>query len=222
MFAVEGWKLGPIVQETVTKKKNLKRKRDDKGDNNATREVKKAVVVVEENKGSGGVKKNPFTLNRGGIDVSEKVTGGHSLDKKTKKNKKSKDKESSDPAKLLEDVQPETPSEPVISKRQKARNKAEKRLQRKLEKSLTLNEAQEEPVDEHSHVQQPPPMPTSKPPMSSFTNTLTPLQQKMRAKLSGSQFRHINEKLYTTHSSEALSLFTDQPSLFHDVHIPPL
>jgi hypothetical protein len=48
-------------------------------------------------------------------------------------------------------------------------------------------------------------------------STLTPLQQKMRAKLSGSQFRHINEKLYTSHSAEALSLFADQPNLFHDV-----
>jgi len=51
----------------------------------------------------------------------------------------------------------------------------------------------------------------------SVQTTLTPLQQKMRVKLAGSQFRHINEKLYTSHSSEALSLFTDQPSLFHDV-----
>jgi len=46
---------------------------------------------------------------------------------------------------------------------------------------------------------------------------LTPLQQKMRAKLSGSQFRYINEKLYTSHSSEALTLFGNKPSLFYDV-----
>ena len=46
---------------------------------------------------------------------------------------------------------------------------------------------------------------------------LTPLQRKMQAKLIGSQFRHINEKLYTADSSQALTLFTEQPSLFHDV-----
>jgi ribosomal RNA-processing protein 8 len=49
---------------------------------------------------------------------------------------------------------------------------------------------------------------------------LTPLQQKMRAKLTGSQFRQINEKLYTTPSTAALSLFTSQPALFHSV-CPP-
>jgi len=51
---------------------------------------------------------------------------------------------------------------------------------------------------------------------------LTPLQQKMRAKLSGSQFRHINEKLYTTPSADAFSLFTEQPSLFNDVCLPQI
>ena len=54
-------------------------------------------------------------------------------------------------------------------------------------------------------------------PLEPVQTKLTPLQKKMRARLTGSQFRHINEKLYTTHSSEALTLFTEQPSLFHDV-----
>lgn len=52
--------------------------------------------------------------------------------------------------------------------------------------------------------------------LSRGTN-LTPLQQKMRTQLSGSQFRYINEKLYTSHSSEALTLFGNKPSLFYDV-----
>lgn len=47
---------------------------------------------------------------------------------------------------------------------------------------------------------------------------LTPLQQKMMAKLSGSRFRWINEQLYTTTSENALELIKNQPELFDEYH----
>ncbi|CAH2351708.1 25S rRNA (adenine(645)-N(1))-methyltransferase [[Candida] railenensis] len=47
---------------------------------------------------------------------------------------------------------------------------------------------------------------------------LTPLQQKMLNKLSGSRFRWINEQLYTISSENALSLIKDQPALFDEYH----
>lgn len=47
---------------------------------------------------------------------------------------------------------------------------------------------------------------------------LTPLQQKMMAKLSGSRFRWINEQFYTVSSEEALRLVEEQPSLFDEYH----
>lgn len=47
---------------------------------------------------------------------------------------------------------------------------------------------------------------------------LTPLQQKMMAKLSGSRFRWINEQLYTISSKDALKLIKDQPELFDEYH----
>lgn len=56
------------------------------------------------------------------------------------------------------------------------------------------------------------------PPAPPPTATLTPLQQKMRAKLISSRFRHLNEQLYTTDSTTALSLFTSQPELFSEYH----
>ncbi|AMD22236.1 HGL104Wp [Eremothecium sinecaudum] len=52
---------------------------------------------------------------------------------------------------------------------------------------------------------------TKKPP-------LTPLQQKMLAKLSGSRFRWINEQLYTISSNDALKLMKEQPALFDEYH----
>ncbi|KAK6354205.1 25S rRNA (adenine645-N1)-methyltransferase [Orbilia blumenaviensis] len=48
--------------------------------------------------------------------------------------------------------------------------------------------------------------------------TLTPLQEKMRQKLSGARFRHLNQLLYTTPSQDSLSLFKSQPEMFRDYH----
>ena len=47
---------------------------------------------------------------------------------------------------------------------------------------------------------------------------LTPLQQKMMAKLAGSRFRWINEQLYTITSEDALALIKEQPELFDEYH----
>ena len=55
-------------------------------------------------------------------------------------------------------------------------------------------------------------------PIMSLSGKLTPLQQKMMAKLSGSRFRWINEQLYTISSEEALKLVEEQPSLFDEYH----
>lgn len=63
--------------------------------------------------------------------------------------------------------------------------------------------------------------PTSKEPlapMPQMTSKLTPLQQKMMAKLSGSRFRWINEQLYSTTSEKALKLVESQPALFDEYH----
>ncbi|MCJ1225522.1 25S rRNA (adenine645-N1)-methyltransferase [Toensbergia leucococca] len=51
------------------------------------------------------------------------------------------------------------------------------------------------------------------------TTTLTTLQQSMRQKLLSSRFRHLNQTLYTSPSAAALSLFSQNPTLFSDYHI---
>ncbi|CAM9402932.1 unnamed protein product [Discosporangium mesarthrocarpum] len=45
-------------------------------------------------------------------------------------------------------------------------------------------------------------------------NKLSELQQRMRRKLEGGQFRMINERLYTSPSSESLEKFQQEPHLF--------
>lgn len=58
----------------------------------------------------------------------------------------------------------------------------------------------------------------SLPPAPPPSTHLTPLQAKMRAKLTSARFRHLNETLYTTSSADALSLFTSSPDLFDEYH----
>ncbi|KAL9596608.1 MAG: hypothetical protein Q9219_005691 [cf. Caloplaca sp. 3 TL-2023] len=50
------------------------------------------------------------------------------------------------------------------------------------------------------------------------TSKLTPLQTAMRAKLVSARFRHINQTLYTTPSTHALSLFSTNPEAFASYH----
>lgn len=58
----------------------------------------------------------------------------------------------------------------------------------------------------------PPPVPAS------VASKLTPLQQGMAAKLASARFRHLNEKLYTSPSEEALELFTKEADTFESYH----
>ena len=93
--------------------------------------------------------------------------------------------------------------------------------QKKLKKEKRKNREQQ-PADPNHYVDtngssshllppQPPPAPTA-------SSNLTPLQLKMRNKLTSARFRHLNQTLYTTPSSTALSLFASTPSLFSEYH----
>ena len=54
-------------------------------------------------------------------------------------------------------------------------------------------------------------------PLPSNTN-LTPLQQRMTAKLMSSRFRHLNEVLYTSPSDQAMRLFSESPQNYTSYH----
>jgi ribosomal RNA-processing protein 8 len=47
---------------------------------------------------------------------------------------------------------------------------------------------------------------------------LTPLQASMRAKLASARFRHLNQTLYTSPSTDALDLFTKNPEMYSEYH----
>jgi len=66
------------------------------------------------------------------------------------------------------------------------------------------------------------PPPSSKPSTTATATApssgLTALQQSMSSKLSGSQFRYLNEELYTTSSSDSYKRFQTNPDLFEEYH----
>jgi ribosomal RNA-processing protein 8 len=157
------------------------------------RDKKEDITLLKTPKLKTGVRKNPFSMIK-----SNNSTG----------NPKSSKKSTSDLAKDegKESKQVNSSNETQSLDLEKASRKAEKRRRHNLKTN-----AQDRIVNKSVSPQ------TSTCPPENGQSVLTPLQQKMRAKLAGSQFRHINEKLYTTDSSQALTLFTEQPSLFHDV-----
>jgi len=53
---------------------------------------------------------------------------------------------------------------------------------------------------------------------TTYNAKLTPLQAAMRKKLTGARFRHLNQTLYTTPSSETRSLFEANPTFFEEYH----
>lgn len=54
---------------------------------------------------------------------------------------------------------------------------------------------------------------------SSLPSTkLTPLQQRMAAKLTSARFRHLNQTLYTSPSDQAMRLFADSPQSYTSYH----
>jgi ribosomal RNA-processing protein 8 len=56
------------------------------------------------------------------------------------------------------------------------------------------------------------------PTSTSSATALTPLQSQMRSKLIAARFRHLNETLYTSTSTNAFNLFTESPSSFASYH----
>lgn len=64
----------------------------------------------------------------------------------------------------------------------------------------------------------PNPQALSKPPVQASASKLTPLQQSMQSKLVSARFRHLNQTLYTTASTQASQLFTETPSTFSSYH----
>ncbi|KAF2433547.1 hypothetical protein EJ08DRAFT_647235 [Tothia fuscella] len=126
-----------------------------------------------------------------------------------------------------------TKSEEVVKpkakkdKKKKQKQKQQKDGEKKEEAELTLAQAiattklastkSEEPATPSGIISKPQNKQTQVQPALPATK-LTPLQASMRAKLASARFRHLNQTLYTSPSTDALNLFTKNPEMYSEYH----
>lgn len=82
----------------------------------------------------------------------------------------------------------------------------------------TVNKPIKPPEAPESHEPSRPTDTTQTPAPSPPSLKLTPLQQRMAAKLTSARFRHLNQTLYTSPSDQAMRLFADSPQNYTSYH----
>jgi ribosomal RNA-processing protein 8 len=225
MFAVPGWSLpttGPATQTDSASKKKTKRGKTKKdyatGSNNveATPEAKererafRVAAQQQEQKAAAEEKKKQqpsgdtrTVVTAENVDkLWRKVIAGEEEPGKKRKRGSAGGKKKGGELAPEKEMEEKGTAEPP-QKKTKKEKKREK-------KAAPAAEAGESPAV----------APAAKPSLLPDTDAtkLTPLQQKMRAKLTSARFRHINETLYTTPSESSLQLFKEQPEMYHEYH----
>ncbi|KAI9732536.1 MAG: 25S rRNA (adenine645-N1)-methyltransferase [Cirrosporium novae-zelandiae] len=113
----------------------------------------------------------------------------------------------------------DTTTHPTEERLSKAERKALKKKQKQKQEQKSIRQpSTEAPPDTNTLFNKPEVPPESVPPTPITTTTLTPLQEKMHQKLIGARFRHLNETLYTTPSTNSLYLFSKNPEMFTQYH----
>ncbi|CAO3645513.1 unnamed protein product [Mucor fragilis] len=109
--------------------------------------------------------------------------------------------------------------EPVQNKKAKTApaNDQKKKLQQLLNKKNT-DQKNKQPAKNEKKQQTKEASQLKKLDTTPVDDGLTPLQRKMKEKLSGARFRWLNEQLYTTPGKHSFSLFQEKPELFDEYH----
>lgn len=151
-------------------------------------------------------------IKAGGVGSDRKLKNKNKQKKNNKRKQQEAEQEISQELASQEQQQQEEeefkPEEPAKKKTKKGKN------ERNKEKKLAAEALAKDSEESNETSAAIPEAQEFKP----VTAKLTPLQQKMMQKLSGSRFRWINEQLYTIKSEDALKLITKQPELFDEYH----
>ncbi|VVT50119.1 uncharacterized protein SAPINGB_P002610 [Magnusiomyces paraingens] len=205
IFKVEGWDLPQTIAVATSKDKQ---RRDQKKKDKEQYELLKKLNQTEEKEEETPTDEpvQPEKKRKASVD-EDGFTQVKS--KKQKKNKKTEVKEEA-----------QKPEEALVNEEKKnkatkeaAEAKEEAPVKKEKKDKKKKNKATEEPTKAKEESTTPATTVTAPLKMK-----LTPLQQKMLDKLSGSRFRWINEQLYTTTSEEAVKIIKEQPSMFDEYH----
>ena len=244
MFSVPGWSVSAPIAAQVEQpkpqdpnklgKKALKRKRAQEEQQVNTEDLGKLWEKAEAQKAEAPkTEKAPKTqdsdlparaLERAAEDDAEAATEGEKKGKKRKRGpRKNAAMKEAAAAKAAEaeagGVVAPAPGPKAAdpeSKRSKKKQKKEHKAQKaeKAEKAETAEQADTPAAPKSVET------PALMDPVSLIPEPagLTPLQKSMRSKLASARFRHLNESLYTKPSTDSLSLFREDPSMFEDYH----
>ncbi|OJJ46770.1 hypothetical protein ASPZODRAFT_66584 [Penicilliopsis zonata CBS 506.65] len=192
MFAVPGWSVSSsaLKQQTEPQSQAQNEQKQDETPKPGAKSNKR--------------KRGKENVTKGNVDeMFRRVIEGQESKTDKKRKKDPKPKEGSG----LEKSQPVNTSE--VGDAGKGNKRKNKRKDKAKDKPQT-EEGKSSAVEEANSLSSAPP-PTT-------TAILTPLQQAMRQKLISARFRHLNETLYTTPSSQALELFDKNPEFFQEYH----
>jgi len=237
MFAVSGWNLptGPATQVDTTNKKKTKRGKTKKdyasGANSVvvTTEVKEKIkereraqrekerkeaneAKVKERAEKGEIGDTTTVVTKDNVNaLYEKVIEGKVKDSagggSGKKRKRGEKNEGSKAQQQQSGTTDDTAGAPPQKKKKTLK---EKKREKRAAVAVAVVEAGGDAV-----IAEPTP-PASAVPGSE--SKLTPLQRQMREKLTSARFRHINETLYTSPSTQSFELFKTQPEMYSEYH----
>ena len=204
--------------------------------NQIVKDPENSVLMNEENKGEKNVHTNmptkvaepriaPAPVNGDSIEVEPKKNSKANFEERKRRALERKEKKA-----LLQangSIPPPRPTQnedvPVSSKSHSppisAKTKKPLPVSTNSEGSKVLTPAKASKVP--SITAETKPLSQQAPPKSqpqAPASTLTPLQQSMQSKLISARFRHLNQTLYTTPSTQASQLFTETPSAFSSYH----
>jgi len=149
-----------------------------------------------------------------GWDLKPEVAVSTAEDKKKQKKKEKNDRRKRELAERKH-TEGSKPREQDETEPEHAENEPKEQKEHKQKEKTKTKSSKKRKHDAVEKLEQ---ADTSAQTIESTKPKLTPLQQKMLNKLSGSRFRWINEQLYTISSQEALDLIKTQPELFDEYH----
>lgn len=154
-----------------------------------------------------------FQVDGWNLDSVSVKKGGQSSKKENKKKSKKEKKEKKEKTVKKDEEEPAVEEEDEAQEQRPEKNEQTLATKETVASKKPKVEKEGKEVTKKRALEEEP-----KPSLDVPKTKLTPLQQKMMAKLTGSRFRWINEQLYTITSDEALKLIQEQPQLFDEYH----
>ncbi|KAI9478405.1 MAG: methyltransferase-domain-containing protein [Benjaminiella poitrasii] len=209
-FETSGWSLPSNIAPQNQKESSKKNKKDD--------DLKESKATKEADQ----LQAQLASLNGPTSSQNKKNNNKNNKKKRALEDKNEKKQHEQQNKKAKKEIKQQTIEKQTEPNNKK--NQQKKKLQEMLAKKKQVNNNSEKNKDNKQQ--------TSKKQSTNKVETkvvsvkkavdlddgLTPLQRKMKEKLSGARFRWLNEQLYTTPGKQSYELFQDKPELFDEYH----